>query len=573
MIKPKKTLTESLKQSIFVRIYAGLLLVCLLVAVFANYLLNAINDKRIESYREDMATGMFYLIAQGYSDQYRSEDKKAWLADASILFGETLEVVPISRLSLSNTDLKRLQSGYAVVHYNEALMYASVYYLLTDKRMVLTARVRRVTEQQVRALAYFLQEDLSHYYGVRAKRKRLDYLQKKFVFPLELLSINEIELDDSQQKRLDRDEVVILFKDQANLQQNSFIKIIVPIDLYTEEMVLVVGPIKLFHWFPLNVVLIVVLLSMFLISFGVYALIWPLERSLRRVQLAIKALGQGKLNTKVDVVGQDEVAVLANTFNVMSEHIRRLIEAQRELTRAVSHELRTPVARIRFAVDMLADTDDIEERHQQREQIDADIEELNTLIDEILTYAKLEEGAPKLDWETIDLRDLVLQIVKETNALGKPIKVDSQLPNQKIMVTVDKRYLHRVLQNLAGNALRYANSTICISAGINKGEAFICVEDDGEGIAEEDRKKVFNPFTRLDDSRTRSSGGYGLGLSIVSRIAFWFNGQMQVDESPKLGGARFIMAWPTHPLSRTIEAEHFTQEQNERKVFDKKQGF
>ncbi|EBK2343998.1 HAMP domain-containing protein, partial [Salmonella enterica subsp. enterica serovar Enteritidis] len=132
----------------------------------------------------------------------------------------------------------------------------------------------------------------------------------------------------------------------------------------------------------------------------------------------ITKVREGKLNTKVKVVGEDEIAHLAATFNSMTEHIRRLIESQRELTRAVSHELRTPVARIRFAVDMLADTDDYDDRMSQRDYIDQDIESLNGLIDEILTYAKLEEGSPKMDWEEVDLQELVSQIVRETNALG-----------------------------------------------------------------------------------------------------------------------------------------------------------
>ena len=129
----------------------------------------------------------------------------------------------------------------------------------------------------------------------------------------------------------------------------------------------------------------------------------------------------------------------------------------------------------------------------------------------------------------------------------------------------DRRYLHRVLQNLAGNATRYAEKTITVSAGIERNEAFISVEDDGHGIPEKDREKVFIPFARLDDSRTRASGGYGLGLSIVSRIAFWFNGRMSVDESPTLGGARFTMTWPVNQLGASIEADALTQKSTEKK--------
>ena len=248
----------------------------------------------------------------------------------------------------------------------------------------------------------------------------------------------------------------------------------------------------------------------------------------------------------------------------MTEHIRRLIESQRELTRAVSHELRTPVARIRFGVDMLADTDDEDSRMMQRDYIDQDIEALNLLIDEMLTYAKLEEGSPKLEFEPVNLHDLVAQIVRETNALGKPVTVIADDVDSNAVAWADRRYLHRVLQNLAGNATRYAESKIIVSASIQKNGAMIRVEDDGQGIPEKDREKVFIPFTRLDDSRTRASGGYGLGLSIVSRIAFWFNGEMTVDASPELGGARFTMTWPVRPMAAAITADTITQQSHGR---------
>lgn len=196
---------------------------------------------------------------------------------------------------------------------------------------------------------------------------------------------------------------------------------------------------------------------------------------------------------------------------------------------------------------MLADTDDENSRWEQQALIDQDIESLNSLIDEILTYAKLEEGMPSLNLEMITLSEIVEQVATETNALGKQIKVEKNLPDQSVHAIAERRYLHRVVQNLAGNAMRYAESRIRISAGIADGLAFVCVEDDGAGIPEKDREKIFLPFARLDDSRTRASGGYGLGLSIVSRIAFWFGGRMQVDQSPELGGARFIMRWPIVP--------------------------
>lgn len=556
---------SSLKHSIFLRIYAGLLLVCLFVALFAQLLVDTINKERIQAYRENMATGALYLVSSGLKQQPSETQRQYWLNDISKLFGDTFSIEPADSIDFKASELKRLEEQKTVVRYVPQPAHADIFHPVEGEDNIITVRISKVTEQQVRAMAVLLLNDLSYYDDIEGKRKRLSEISKQFAFPLSIERVEDMELDDDQMRRLTRDEVVILFRDSA-LADNSSIKIIAPSKV--DNMVVVIGPVALFKWFPFNLIISVVLISMFLISLGVYALIFPLERKLQLIQSGVNEVGDGNLDTRVQVVGQDEIARLAATFNAMTEHIKRLIESQRELTRAVSHELRTPVARIRFAVDMLADTDDQESRETQRDYIDEDIESLNGLIDEILTYAKLEEGSPKLDLESVNLKELVEQIVRETNALGKPIEVVGVTPSAKVTAVADRRYLHRVVQNLAGNALRYAESKIIISAGVRKGEAFVCVEDNGHGIPEEDRDKVFVPFARLDDSRTRASGGYGLGLSIVSRIAFWFNGNMSVDESPTLGGARFTMRWPIKPLAQTIAADQLTQEKGARKIIE-----
>lgn len=555
-------LLSSLNQSIFLRIYAGLLFICLLVAFFAQLLITTINAERVQTYREDMASAAFYLIDSGLSRQVTAQERNFWLSDVSTLFDTKFNIEPISKVDFRTSEINRLNKQQAVVRFNSDTNTAEIYYKISGEDNVLHVSFNKLSEQQIKGVGVLLLDDLSYYRTLAEKQQRLQQIQKFFPFKLTLQSINKLQLDTDQKARLYRKDIVIMFRDNTSVE-NSSIRVLAPTEI--QDTVVDLGPIPLFNWFPLNLIISITLISMFLISLGVYALIFPLERKLQLIQSGITKVREGKLNTKVKVVGEDEIAHLAATFNSMTEHIRRLIESQRELTRAVSHELRTPVARIRFAVDMLADTDDYDDRMSQRDYIDQDIESLNGLIDEILTYAKLEEGSPKMDWEDVDLQELVSQIARETNALGKPVTVKVGNMQKGVFAQADRRYLHRVLQNLAGNATRYAESTIIISAGLEKNEAFISVEDDGQGIPEKDREKVFIPFARLDDSRTRASGGYGLGLSIVSRIAFWFNGRMSVDESPTLGGARFIMKWPKSQLASSIEADEITQKSSEKK--------
>ena len=555
-------LLSSLNQSIFLRIYAGLLFICLLVAFFAQLLITTINAERVQTYREDMASAAFYLIDSGLSRQVTAQERNFWLSDVSTLFDTKFNIEPISKADFRTSEINRLNKQQAVVRFNSDTNTAEIYYKISGEDKVLHVSFNKLSEQQIKGVGVLLLDDLSYYRTLAEKQQRLQQIQKFFPFKLTLQSINKLQLDTDQKARLYRKDIVIMFRDNTSVE-NSSIRVLAPTEI--QDTVVDLGPIPLFNWFPLNLIISITLISMFLISLGVYALIFPLERKLQLIQSGITKVREGKLNTKVKVVGEDEIAHLAATFNSMTEHIRRLIESQRELTRAVSHELRTPVARIRFAVDMLADTDDYDDRMSQRDYIDQDIESLNGLIDEILTYAKLEEGSPKMDWEDVDLQELVSQIARETNALGKPVTVKVGNVQKGVFAQADRRYLHRVLQNLAGNATRYAESTIIISAGLENNQAFISVEADGQGIPEKDREKVFIPFARLDDSRTRASGGYGLGLSIVSRIAFWFNGRMSVDESPTLGGARFIMKWPKSQLASSIEADEITQKSSEKK--------
>lgn len=555
-------LLSSLNQSIFLRIYAGLLLVCLLVALFAQLLITTINAERVQNYREDMATAAFSLLEAGLLHQPDQTTRQHWLKDVGTLFETNFDIQPMNKVDFKTSETNRLEKNQAVVRYQEEKKSADIFYKIDNEENVIHVKLDKLSEQQIKGVGILLLDDLSYYPSLAQKQQRLQQLQQYFPFKLSLQSMSKMPLDSDQKTRLYRKDVVIMLRDSTSVE-NSSIRLLAPTEI--PDMVVQLGPIPLFNWFPLNLILSITLISMFLISLGVYALIFPLERKLQLIQTGMSKVREGKLDTKVKVLGEDEIAHLSSTFNSMTEHIRRLIESQRELTRAVSHELRTPVARIRFAVDMLADTDEYEDRMSQRDYIDQDIESLNGLIDEILTYAKLEEGSPKMDWEEVNLKELVEQIVRETNALGKPLEVVAGEVDPNAVAIADRRYLHRVLQNLAGNATRYANDKIIVNAAVVGKEAMISVEDDGHGIPEKDRERVFIPFARLDDSRTRSTGGYGLGLSIVSRIAFWFNGKMQVDESPSLGGARFIMTWPVKPLAGSIVADEITQKSSEAK--------
>ena len=536
------------KHSIFLRIYAGLVILVALVAVFGYLLVQIINYQRAQEYRESLTDGVSYIISEGISRQPNEQQKRDWISDASDLLELPIYYVDSSKVDLSRTEQKRIDNRKAAVRYDAENSIAYIIIgLRDDPKHLLYIKVDKIGERQMKALPIFILDYLVYYPG--QEKEYLAKIQSNFSYPIQIEKVQNLPLDSEQIGRLRLDHSIILYRDNATVRGTT-ISIVSPMPSSPSE-VLVLDPVPLFNWMPFQLAAGITLLSLFVLSLGVYGLLVPMQRRLREVNYALHRMKSGDMTLRLPVDGTDEMASLAINYNSMSDHIQRLIEAQRELMRAVSHELRTPVARIRFGMEMLAEEDDYEYRIQQVDMIDKDIEALNTLIDEIMTYAKLEQGTPSLDFEKIVLFEVLDQVIVETEALKTQKEIELLSPPINLVVDAERRYLHRVVQNLVGNAVRYCDHKVIVSGGIDDaGMAYVQVEDDGAGVPEEERQRIFEAFARLDDSRTRASGGYGLGLSIVSRIAYWFGGQIAVDQSPILGGARFTMSWPARRFNR-----------------------
>ena len=183
---------------------------------------------------------------------------------------------------------------------------------------------------------------------------------------------------------------------------------------------------------------------------------------------------------------------------------------------------------------------------KQLKGIDSDIQELDELVDEILTYARLGQESLTLDYEHVQVMPLVQDVVNGLKVLKPDLALEAVHinPDQGDDAEIEVRYFQRAVQNLVSNACRYAQTTVRVSCYMEADSVRIDVEDDGPGIPEVDWERVFTPFSRLDDSRTRETGGYGLGLSIVRRITYWHQGSAMVDRSEMLGGARFSLIFP-----------------------------
>jgi len=269
---------------------------------------------------------------------------------------------------------------------------------------------------------------------------------------------------------------------------------------------------------------------------------WQGLQSLSRMA---DAFGEGKLSVRAQLKRSDVVYPLAERINHMAARIEDLMEAQRSLLHSVSHELRTPIARLEFALELLdarARDPDLSKRIAAME---GDLAELNNLVKELLDMSKLD-STRNLQGASVALAPL-LRACCDTLP-PSPQQVACELDDGLGTILADERLLARAVGNLLRNAQKYAQGKIVLAARRVAGGIEIAVDDDGPGIPEDERDKIFDPFYRLDRSRDRATGGFGLGLSIARKAVALHGGALRV-ESSALGGARFVIALPVQSRS------------------------
>ena len=294
------------------------------------------------------------------------------------------------------------------------------------------------------------------------------------------------------------------------------------------------------------------------VALGIYPVVRRLTRRLEQLQTGVERWGHGDLSARLPEQGQDEVAFLAQRFNVAAERVQQLLQAHKTLLAHASHELRSPLARIRLALALLDPTDPQRLARQQAEMA-RNIAELDQLIDEILLASRLDAqpDAERLR-ERVDLAGLAAEECARTgvwfDCLAQP------------QVDADPRLLRRLLRNLLENAVRHGQAvappvpTTAATDPERPGDvrlwldvvtdggrpmARLTVDDRGPGVPPALREQVFEPFFRLPGA-SEQAGGVGLGLALVRRIARQHGGDVMCTARPG-GGARFVATLPALP--------------------------
>ena len=361
-----------------------------------------------------------------------------------------------------------------------------------------------------------------------ARQARLDELQPHYGLRLKLVQRDTQDLSEREQKLLAADQVVV---------REDFMKFLAPIDDGPQllEIRLPEEPKWLYLWAYafLGVSLAIVL----------YFWVRPHWRDLEHIRLAAQRFGDNDLGSRILLPSRSTVRSLAGHFNQMAERIEGLIANQRELTNAVSHELRTPIARLSFELDQLRQQSDPRQSRALINDMYADLGELEEMVSELLTYASLEPGATQVTREQIEAHSWLDSVIGSVALEAEAEGVQLSLRTCEVdVIQIEPRFMARAVINLLRNAIRYADRRVEVSL-VKFGSGYeVRVNDDGPGVPLEGRTKIFEPFLRLDASRDRRTGGFGLGLALVKRVSQWHGGQVEVQDS-EWGGASFRMTW------------------------------
>lgn len=269
-------------------------------------------------------------------------------------------------------------------------------------------------------------------------------------------------------------------------------------------------------------------------------LAWYVAKPIRQLREAFEAAAKGQLEVEI---GQrmsrrnDELADLGHDFDRMTGHLRALMEGQRRLLHDVSHELRSPLARMQAAIGLA--------RQQPARLVDSlqrierESERMNRLVGELLTLSRLEAGVGAA-LELIDVGELIGDLVEDARfeAAGKRVTVNCQNPPD-FSVKVNGELLHRAIENVVRNALRYSPVGGVVSVMLRRKDEAACVieiADQGPGVPSADLEHIFNPFFRSEGQGEDQQGaGYGLGLAIARRVLSAVNGKIYAENGVDRG--------------------------------------
>ena len=302
------------------------------------------------------------------------------------------------------------------------------------------------------------------------------------------------------------------------------------VELNHESGRFVFGLDKSFDLDPERKRLVIILLSLLsLILAAAFLSIRWILKPVRWLNDGVREVSQGNFNYRVPLKRSDELKDLAAAFNDMTERIRDMLHTKEQLLLDVSHELRSPLTRVKVALEFLPDG-------QARDSIAGDIAEMEKMINNILDTARMHHLHGKLKTEQVLLADLLNGLLSEFKDQPPGVQADEIATNT--IITVDPKQIKTVLMNILTNAVKFSNADsdpIRITVKSRPPHVVVQIVDNGIGIPSDELPFIFEPFYRVDKSRTKDTGGFGLGLSLCKTIMEAHGGRIEIKSTPNVG--------------------------------------
>jgi len=261
---------------------------------------------------------------------------------------------------------------------------------------------------------------------------------------------------------------------------------------------------------------------------GAYLLIRRILKPLRRMKLGMEAVQTGDLDHRIRQQGAVEFKALAAAFNAMTLRVRDMLQSKERLLLDVSHELRSPIARMKLALAMMP-----EDAHT--ESLREDLREMEIMVNTILEAARLQHTADTLKKAPLSIRALVAEAVEPLQARPPGVRIAA---SPDVRITADAEKMRTVIHNVVENGIKYSNAEsapVRVAWETDAAHITLTVQDHGIGIPAKHLPRVFEPFFRVDDSRSRATGGFGLGLSLSKAIVEAHGGMIHISSTPEEG--------------------------------------
>ena len=303
----------------------------------------------------------------------------------------------------------------------------------------------------------------------------------------------------------------------VRLEDHTWLNIV-----YAKPSHLVLSPASPTSYAALGVVALV-------FSAGTWLLVRRISQPLKRLTHATERLGRGEEVEPLPEEGPDDLRTMVTAFNRMQVRLRRFVEDRTRMLAAIGHDLRTPITTLRLRAEFVTDAD-------TREKLLGTLDEMQAMTEATLAFARSEAVAEPT--RVVDVTALIESLCDDLKELGANVEFAG---NGRLPASCRPDALRRAVRNVIENAVRYGDSAR-VNTGARGENIEIVVEDDGPGIAESDRERVFAPFVRLEASRNRNTGGVGLGLAIARSILRAHGGDVELGEGAR--GLRVRMFMP-----------------------------